>query len=277
MSTATLSPARPRATHAAPAGLRVTQTRVIHSEWIKFWSLRSTAITLAVAVVLMIGIGLLASSMLNSGAAAGPGPGDDLSPVQASLAGLTFAQLAFGTLGVLFMASEYSTGMIRSSLTAVPKRLPVLWGKIAVFAAVAFVTGLAASAIAFSGGQALISDGAAAWSDPGVARAVIGSAVVLAGSGVLGLALGALLRSTPAAISTLFGALFLLSGVAQLLLPDAWRDSIVQYLPSNAGGAFTSVTPGADALGPWAGLAVFLGYVVVVVVAGAWRLKRSDA
>ena len=96
-------------------------------------------------------------------------------------------------------------------------------------------------------------------------------------SGVLGLALGALLRSTPAAISTLFGALFLLSGVAQLLLPNAWRDNIVQYLPSNAGGAFTSVTRGADALGPWAGLAVFLGYVGVVVVAGARRLKRSDA
>ena len=275
MSTATLSPARPRATHAAPTGLRVTQARVIRSEWIKFWSLRSTAITLAVAVALMTGIGLLASSMLNSGTASGPGEG--LSPVQASLAGLTFAQLAFGTLGVLFVAGEYSTGMIRSSLTAVPKRLPILWGKTAVFAAVAFVTGLAASAIAFSGGQALISNDASAWSDPGVTRAVIGSAVVLAGSGVLGLALGALLRSTPAAISTLFGALFLLSGVAQLLLPDSWRDNVVQYLPSNAGGAFTSVTQGADALGPWAGLAVFLGYVVVVVVGGAWRLKRSDA
>jgi ABC-2 type transport system permease protein len=270
MSTATMP--------LVPQGLRVTQARVIRSEWIKFWSLRSTVITLATAVALLIGIGLLASSMSDSGAAPGPGPNPgDLGPVDAGLAGTTFAQLAFGTLGVLFMASEYSTGMIRSSLTAVPRRLPVLWAKIAVFATVVFVIGLAGSAIAFTGGQALIGDGAASWSDPGVARAVIGSAVVLAGSGVLGLALGALLRSTPAAISTLFGALFLLSGVAQLLLPDAWRDDVVQYLPSNAGSAFTSVTQSADALGPWLGLGVFLAYVLAVVVGGAWRLKHSDA
>jgi ABC-type transport system involved in multi-copper enzyme maturation permease subunit len=262
----------------APSRLKVTQGRVVRSEWIKFWSLRSTVITLAIAAALMIGIGLLASSMLNSGegAGAGPDPGD-LGPVDASLAGLTFAQLAFGTLGVLFMASEYSTGMIRSSLTAVPKRLPVLWSKIAVFAAVAFVIGLAASALAFTGGQALIGEGAASWSDAGVARAVIGSAVILAGSGVLGLALGALLRSTPAAISTLFGVMFLLSGIAQLLLPDSWRDDVVRYLPSNAGSAFTAVTQGADALGPWAGLGVFVAYVAVAVVGGAWRLRRSDA
>ena len=262
----------------ASSGLRVTQARVIRSEWIKFWSLRSTAVTLATAVALLVGIGLLAASMLDSGATGGPGPGPgELGPIDASLAGLTFAQLAFGTLGVLFMASEYSTGMIRSSLTAVPKRLPVLWGKILVFAAVVFVIGLAASAIAFTGGQALIGDGEAYGSDPGVARAVIGSAVILAGSGVLGLALGALLRSTPAAISTLFGAMFLLSGVAQLLLPTSVRGDVVQFLPSNAGSAFTSVTQGADALGPWVGLGVFAGYVAAVVVGGAWRLKRSDA
>ena len=279
MSTATLSPeTAPIVAPAAVSNLRVTQGRVIRSEWIKFWSLRSTLITLATAVALLIGIGLLASSMLNSGAATGPGPEPgELGPVDASLAGITFAQLAFGTLGVLFMASEYSTGMIRSSLTAVPKRLPVLWAKIVVFAVVVFVIGLAASAVAFTGGQALIGDGAASWSDAGVVRAVVGSAVILAGSGVLGLALGALLRSTPAAISTLFGAMFLLSGVAQLLLPDSWRDNVVQYLPSDAGSAFTSVSQGADALSPWVGLGVFVAYVAAVVVGGAWRLKRADA
>jgi ABC-2 type transport system permease protein len=278
MSTATLSPeTAPIVAPAAVSNLKVTQGRVIRSEWIKFWSLRSTLITLATAVALLIGIGLLASSMLNSGATGpGPEPGE-LGPVDASLAGITFAQLAFGTLGVLFMASEYSTGMIRSSLTAVPKRLPVLWAKIAVFAVVVFVIGLAASAVAFTGGQALIGDGAASWSDAGVVRAVVGSAVILAGSGVLGLALGALLRSTPAAISTLFGAMFLLSGVAQLLLPDSWRDNVVQYLPSDAGSAFTSVSQGADALSPWVGLGVFVAYVAAVVAGGAWRLKRADA
>jgi hypothetical protein len=176
---------------------------------------------------------------------------------------------------VLLIAGEYGTGAIRSSLTAVPKRLPVLWAKMAVFVAVVFVVALAAAAIAFTGGQAIIGDGGASWSDPGVARAVIGTAVVLTGSGVLGLGLGALLRSTPAAISTLFGVLFLLTGVAALLLPDSWSDA-QQYLPANAASAFTAVTRSAGTLAPWTGLAVFVGYLAAVTAGAAWRLKRSD-
>lgn len=253
---------------------KVTQARVTKSEWIKFWSLRSTAITLAISVAVFIGIGLLASSMLGD---PGPGPGNEVNgPVAASLAGVSLAQLAFGTLGVLFMASEYSTGMIRSSLSAVPKRLPVLWAKIAVFTGVVFVVALAAAAIAFTGGQAIAGDAGASWSDAGVARAVIGSAFVLTGSGVLGIGLGALLRSTPAAISTLFGAMFLLSGLAGLLLPDSWSD-VLAYLPSNAASSITAVTTNDGSLGPWAGLAVFAGYIVAVVAVAAGRLKRADA
>lgn len=255
--------------------LKVTQARVVKSEWIKFWSLRSTAITLAISVVVFVGIGLIASSMLGGGATQGPGAGLT-SPVSASLAGVGLAQLAFATLGVLFMAGEYSTGMIRSSLSAVPKRLPVLWGKIAVFTGVAFVVALAAAAIAFTGGQLIAGDTGASWSDPGVARAVIGSAFVLTGSGVLGIGLGALLRSTPAAISTVFGVLFLLSGIAGLLLPDSWSTAL-GYLPSNAADSITALTTADGSLGPWAGLAVFAGYLVAVVGAAAWRLETSDA
>jgi len=254
--------------------LKVTQARVMKSEWIKFWSLRSTVITLAISVAVFIGIGLLASSMVGDGAGDGRGP-DLNGPVGASLAGVGLAQLAFATLGVLFMAGEYSTGMIRSSLSAVPKRLPVLWAKIAVFSGVVFIIALVAAAVAFTGGQA-IADAGASWSDPGVARAVIGSAFVLTGSGVLGIGLGALLRSTPAAISTVLGVLFLLSGIAGLLLPDSWS-SVVQYFPSNAATSITTVTATDGSLGPWAGLTVFVGYLVAVVGAGAWRLKRADA
>jgi len=258
-----------------PIALKVTQRRVVKSEWIKFWSLRSTAITLAISVVVFVGIGLIAASMLGDGATRGPAAGVT-DPVSASLAGVGLAQLAFGVLGVLFMAGEYSTGMIRSSLAAVPKRLPVLWGKIAVFSGVVFVVALAAAAIAFTGGQAIAGDGGASWSDPGVVRAVVGSAFVLTGAGVLGLGLGALLRSTPAAISTLFGVMFLLSGIAGLLLPDSWSGAL-QYLPSNAADSITALTTSSDSLGPWAGLAVFVGYIVVVTAAAGWRLKRADA
>ncbi|HEV7965663.1 MAG TPA: ABC transporter permease [Actinoplanes sp.] len=255
--------------------LKVTQARVVKSEWIKFWSLRSTVITLTISVAVFIGIGLLAASMLGSGNTNGPGAGVS-SPITASLAGAGLAQLAFGTLGVLFMAGEYSTGMIRSSLAAVPKRLPVLWAKIAVFTGVVFVVALVASAIAFTGGQAIAGTAGASWSDPGVVRAVIGTAFVLTGSGVLGIGLGALLRSTPAAISTLFGAMFLVSGLAQLLLPNSWS-SALQYLPSNAADSITAVTTSSGSLVPLAGLTVFVGYLVAVVAAAGWRLKRADA
>jgi ABC-2 type transport system permease protein len=257
--------------------LRVTVPRVIRSEWIKFWSLRSTPISLAAATVVLIGIGLLASSLTGDGGSIGPGDAPT-SPADVSLAaGSTFAQLVLGSLGVLLMAGEYSTGMIRSTLAGVPARLPVLWAKSAVFAAVVFPLMLVASLVAFVGGQAIIGDGGASLSDPGVFRAVIGSAVYLTGAGLLGLLLGALLRSTPAAISTLFGALFLLEGVVQVLLPDAWRDTVGPYLPSAAGGAFSAVTQQAGTLSPWAGLAVFAAYLVVVGAGAAWRLKRQDA
>lgn len=254
---------------------RVSLARVVRSEWIKFRSLRSTVITMAVGALLLLGIGLFASSIF--GDANADGPGDDIvDPISASLAGTDFAMLAFGTLGVLFMSGEYSTGMIRSSLSAVPKRLPVLWGKIVVFTAAVFTFALAASVVAFTAGQSVIGDAGASWSDPGVARAVIGTAVVVTASGLLGIGLGALLRSTPGAITTLFGAMFLLSGIAMLLLPDSW-EAVQQYLPADAASAFTAITRESDMLDPWAGLAVFGGYVAAVVAAAAWRLKRSDA
>jgi hypothetical protein len=257
--------------------LRVTQPRVIHSEWIKFWSLRSTTITLIASVVVYIGIGLLASQIFSS-SGTGPGPnGGAGNPTNISLAGSTFAMLVLGTLGVLLMSGEYSTGMIRSTLSAVPARLPVLWAKAAVFIAVVFPLMLASSFVAFLGGQAIIGSAGASLSDPGVIRAVIGTAVYLTGAGLIGLLLGALLRSTPAAISTLFGAMFLLAGVVQILLPSSWRDTIGPYLPSTAGSAFGAVTREAGTLAPWAALGVFVAYIVVIGAAGAWRLKRQDA
>jgi ABC-2 type transport system permease protein len=261
--------------------LRVTMPRVIKSEWIKFWSLRSTWITLVAAVVAFVGIGLLASSIGANGGAqpgpGGPGGGQATDPTSLSLAGTTFAQLILGTLGVLLTATEYSTGMIRSTLAAVPRRLPVLWAKILVFVTVVFGVAMAASFAAFLGGQAVLGSSGVSLSDPGVLRAVVGTAAYLTGAGVLGLALGALLRSTAGAVTSVFGLLFVLPGISSLLLPDSWSDKITPYLPSNAGSAFTAVTQGADQLSAWAGLAVFAGYLVVAVIGAAARLKTRDA
>jgi ABC-type transport system involved in multi-copper enzyme maturation permease subunit len=257
--------------------LRVTQFRVIKSEWIKFWSLRSTTVTLIASVLLFVGIGLLAAQISGSGADAGPRGNGSSNPIDISLAGVNFAQLVLGTLGVLLMSGEYGTGMIRSTLAAVPRRLPVLWAKIAVFTAVVFPLMLLAGFAAFLGGQAIIGDGGASLSDPGALRAVVGSAAYVTGAGLLGLALGALLRSTPAAISTFFGVMFLLEGVVQLLLPASWRDTVGPYLPSQAGSAIGAVAQQSGSLAPWAGLAVFLAYLVALTGVAAYRLKREDA
>jgi ABC-type transport system involved in multi-copper enzyme maturation permease subunit len=257
--------------------LRVTQFRVIKSEWIKFWSLRSTTVTLIASVLLFVGIGLLAAQISGSGADAGPRGNGSSNPIDISLAGVNFAQLVLGTLGVLLMSGEYGTGMIRSTLAAVPRRLPVLWAKIAVFTAVVFPVMLLAGFAAFLGGQAIIGDGGASLSDPGALRAVVGSAAYVTGAGLLGLGLGALLRSTPAAISTFFGVMFLLEGVVQLLLPSSWRDTVGPYLPSQAGSAIGAVAQQSGSLAPWAGLAVFLAYMVVLTGIAAYRLKREDA
>jgi ABC-type transport system involved in multi-copper enzyme maturation permease subunit len=189
------------------------------------------------------------------------------------------AQLIVGSLGVLMTAGEYSTGMIRSSLTAVPRRFQVLWGKVAVFAAVTFVVTTVAAFIAFFGGQAMLSAGGAttaSLSDPGVLRAVFGAAVDLTGIGLLGLALGALLRTTAGAISTLFGVTLLLPGVVQLL-PESFGSAVGPYLPSNAVDTFMTAQPVGETLSPWGGFAVFMGYIVVLLAAAAVGLRKRDA
>jgi len=273
----------PAATTPAPArvpALRVTQGRVLLSEFTKFRSLRSTMWTLLAAVVLMIGIGALFSSVTASQyhtySAADKATFD---PVTTSLTGVIFAVVAFGVLGVLLTGGEYSTGMIRSSLTAVPRRLPVLRGKLAVFAGSIFSVSLAASFISFFLGQALLSShhlGVPVTAHDAL-RSVIGAALYLTVAGLIGLALGALLRNTAAGITTFAGVFFVVPLLATLL-PASISGHFAQYLPSNAGGV---IWGGAahlpNALSPWTGFALLCGYAVVLIGAGAWRLRRSDA
>jgi ABC-2 type transport system permease protein len=260
----------------ATAGLRVTQTRVVISEWTKFRSLRSSVYTLLIAVVLMVGIGALITA-ITANQPGGLEPGQ--TAISTSLTGVFIAQLAIGVLGVLLITGEYSTGMIRSSLTVVPRRLPMLWGKLAVFAAVVFLTMLIASVAAFFVGQALLSGQHldASLSDPGALRAVVGAALYETVAGMTALALGALLRNTAAAITT-FVAVFFVIPPLTLLLPTSLTDHFVQYLPSNLGGGLLgagSDSPGA--LAPWTGFAVLCGYAVVLIGFAAWRLRRVDA
>jgi ABC-2 type transport system permease protein len=276
---AVLTPVAPAA--IAPVGpLKVTQARVVRSEWMKFRSLRSTLYTLLAAVALTVGIGALfsavtASQYHNFGAA------DKIafSPISTSLTGISFAVVAFGVLGVLLMSGEYSTGMIRSSLTAVPRRLPVLWAKLAVFAGVIFSVSLVTSFVSFFIGQALLSSHhlSVAITAPDALRSVIGAALYVTVAGMIGVALGAVLRNTAAGIST-FAAVFFVIPPLTGLLPASISDHMVQYLPSNAGEVLWGGTHGvANPLSPWTGFAVLCGYAVILIAGAAWRLRRADA
>jgi hypothetical protein len=170
---------------------KVTQPRVARSEWIKLRSLRSTVWTLIASVVMTVGIALLLCTIALLHLESGHGLGG-IDPASVSLYGVYLAQLTYGVLGVLLATSEYSTGMIRSTLVAVPRRLPVLWAKLAVFAVVALVTSEAALAVSMLAGQAILSvrQAGVSLSDPGVLRAMTGAGLYLTVTGLLAVALG---------------------------------------------------------------------------------------
>jgi ABC-2 type transport system permease protein len=254
----------------------VTQPRVLHSEWTKLHSLRSSRITLLVAVGLVIGFGLLIPFVSVSNWEPNTSTAD-YDAVSRSLGGIFLAQLAFGVLGVLLVTGEYSTGMIRATFAAVPKRLPVLWGKLGVFLAASLVLGTLACVIAFVGGQAIFASKHvdASFGDPGVLRAVLGAGLFLAGIGAFGVGLGALIRNSAGAIATLTGLLFV-APVIVSALPQSWADKIGPYLPANAGTAIIFTSPSPDSLLPWTGLGVLCGWVAVAVALAAVMLMRRD-
>lgn len=267
------------------ARLRVTGRRVIASEWVKFRSLRSTVVTIAVALVIIIGFGALAAGVVSGDLTRPTGPGGGggggafaSNPTAVSLAGMTLAQIIVGILGVLAITSEYSSGMIRATLAAVPQRLPVLWAKVLVIGVSTFVVAVPASFGAFAVGQAILGPGHnVTLSDPGVLRAVLGSAAYLAAIALLGLGLGALLRHTAGAIGALFGILMVAPGLLPLVLPSSWADSIVPYLPSNAGESFTAIVPRSGMLSAGHGAWVLAAWLVVLLGTSAILLRRRDA
>jgi ABC-type transport system involved in multi-copper enzyme maturation permease subunit len=257
---------------------RVTQVRVIRSEWTKLRTQPSARWALLTAVILVVAFGI-GYSLLR---AARPPHGAAISsfdPVSVSLAGVQLAQIAVGVLGVLLITSEYATGLIRTTLAAVPRRLPVLGGKAAMLTVAILAVSLPAALAAFLAGQSILSHQhlSVSLNDPGVVRAVIGSALYLAVAGLLGLALGTLLRSTAGGISSLFGLLFAVQIVAGFL-PGSLADEVSKYLPGPAGQAVTMIHPDAAvSLAPWTGFGVFCGYAAVLLGLAAVRMRRGDA
>ena len=281
MSTSTASinlPATQTDRRVSPFRGRVSQAAVFRSEWTKLHSLRSTRWALLTTAVMTIGFGLIATALTASRwASMSAADKASFDPLSASLLGVRFGVLAIGVLGVLLITGEYTTGMIRSTMTAVPKRLPVLWGKAGVYALVAIMITVPAALIAFFAGQAILSGQhlQIAFSHAGVPVAVLGAAGFLTLVGLFAMGLGAVMRNTAAGIATFAGVMFVVPPLISIL-PSSVADSIDPYLPSNAGEAMMQIGHHANTLSPAAGFAVLAGYVAVVIAAAAVLLVRRD-
>jgi ABC-2 type transport system permease protein len=261
---------------AVPTG-RVTQARVALSEWTKLRSVRSTRWSFLTAFLLTIGIGALTCAVVGHHYA-NMSERDklDFHPLEVNLVGVQLAQLALGVLGVLVITAEYSTGMIRASFTAVPKRLPVLWAKAGVFGAVTFALMLPAVLVAFFVGQAILARHhiEIGFTGPHVIRVLVGAALYLTVVGLFGLGLGAIVRNTAGGISAFAAIMFVLPPLMNVL-PSSWNRAASPYLPLQAGQAILSTTSG-DHLSPWLGLLLLAGYAAAAIAVAAVLLVRRD-
>ena len=268
-------------TTAAPLS-RLSVPGIISSEWIKLRTVRSTVWSYAIIVVVSLGMSLLMSATIDFGGSEIPADQQSSVLLQASTFGIYFGQLIVGVLGVLVISGEYSTGMIRSTLTAVPKRIPALAAKAFVLFATTFVVGLVsvfgslAIAVPLLGTQGVEAD----FSDGKLLGNLALAALYLALVAVFALGVGTILRSAAGGIAVTLGVILLLPTIFQLiagLTQAQWAPDVIPYLLSNAGtGIFTPSFDGSG-LEQWQNLLVVLVWVAVSVVLGGVLLKRRDA
>jgi hypothetical protein len=258
---------------------RVAFHRVLLSEWTKLRSVRSTKWSLAVGFLLTIAFPVIFAFVTSSHwGTMSPHERASRSPLDIALAGVNVAQLAIAVLGVLLITAEYSTGSIRSTFTAVPKRLPVLWAKLLDYAVVSFVLIVPAVLVSFFASQAILARHhilQISFTHAGVARAVIGGAIYVMLVGIFALAVGAMVRNTAGGIATFAGIFFVLPPLMNIL-PLSWNNAISQYLPSDAGRQLFSLQHAAHTLTPLAGGLLFAGYCAAALAIAAVLLVRRD-
>jgi ABC-type transport system involved in multi-copper enzyme maturation permease subunit len=255
--------------------------RTLRSEWIKLRSVRSTYLIVGVAAVLGVGVGLVyLSSVVRGWDTATAADRAAFDPVGDSFGGFQLIQLGFGALGVLAISTEYSTGTIRASFAATPRRGRVYLAKALVLGALALIVCDACAFASFLLGQAVLSAGGlnVHLGDPGVLRAVTGAGLYLTVVTMIGFGLGAIIRHTAGAMTVLFGLVFLAWPVARAVegfstLPDRW-------LLVNAADALVTTQPltGPQAVRvPSAGMAYaeLAVYLIVLLGLGAWRVSRD--
>ena len=255
---------------------------MVRSEFTKIRSVRSTYWTLLVLLAVSVGLGgAISAATASHWNQMSPGDQATFDPTQTSLAGLFYlGQLVIVVLGAMVLTSEYSTGMIRTSLSVMPRRPTVFAAKTLVLGVVALGVTVVASFITFFLGQALLASTHhnATLSQAGVMRAVVGSAVYVTLCGLFAFAFGALIRHTAGAITTVIGVLFVLPILAHVL-PDTWYHGVERWLPSSAGSAISQTVGQVDThlFSGWGEMIVFAVYVAILLVAGLGLFQTRDA
>ncbi|MEU3663131.1 ABC transporter permease [Streptomyces sp. NPDC032940] len=253
-------------------------TQVVRSEWTKIRSVASTVWTLSLALVVTVALGMLISALSKN-------EFDDMSrrdqlsfdPTFISFAGMSLGQLAMIVFGVLVVANEYSSGMIRTSLAAVPQRGTFLFSKVAVATGLALVVAMVTSFVTFFLGQAMLGDLKASLGDPGVLRAVIGGGLYMTLIAMFSMGVAAMLRSPMLSLGILMPFFFLISNILGNV--DVTK-KVGQFLPDQAGSKIMQVVTPLDddtPYGPWGGLGIMALWVVAALVGGYLVLKRRDA
>jgi ABC-2 type transport system permease protein len=257
-------------------------SRLLVSEWTKIRSVRSTVWSLILLVIVTLGFtGLFTWLTILQWDKTDPTQRAQImaDPVSTILgAGLEFGQLTICVLGVLVMSSEYSTGVIRASLLAVPRRIPMLAAKSVVFAVLVLVVGEIVTFPSFFLGAAILHNHApVSLSDPGVARAVFGAGLYLAVLGLFALALGGIIRHTAGAITGVIAFVLVLAPLTQLI-PGKIGKYVHAYLPTEAGQLIGQAHEQANqVLSPWEGFGVFCLWTALLLVIAGYLLKTRDA
>jgi ABC-2 type transport system permease protein len=269
------------ATGATAAAGHANFGRLLTAEWTKLRTVRSTVWSFVILAVVTIGITALFSALVASQwskmqpDAQLPYTQDPAPQILGS--GLGLGQLAVCALGVLVATTEYSTGMIRSTLLASPHRIRTLMAKAVVFAIPVLAAGEAIAFISYSLGQSILASKVhTSLSDPFVTRAVVGEGLYLAMLGLFALAIGQIMRHTAAAIVTVIAIVLVVIPLTKLL-PGSVGKHVSAYLPTNAGGQILEVYPSNQLLTAWQGYGVFALWTALLLAIAGWLLLTRDA
>jgi len=260
--------------------MRVTLPRVLRSEWTKLRALRSTWIVLAATAVVVVGLAAAAAFAQHRHITNGGRPPTTAGAVGGALLGIDLMSLVIGVFGVLLMTGEYSTGLIRATLAAVPRRLPVLLAKAGTLVALATPVIAAACLGALLASRAFLGADGPSLGDPGVLRAAFGGAGAAVATGLLGLSIGAMLRHTAGAIATLVAVTMVVPALLPFVLPESIGDDVIRFVPTAASQAMYAIDSSNNPfpmLSPGNGAAVLALWVAVLLAGGAVVLQRRDA